>query len=302
MTDTDVTGQPVFIVGMQRSGTTMLRFMLNAHPRIAIPFESDFIPKFYKKLGEYGDLGCATNMQRLLSDISAQPFVKRGNLVRSCSAVLERNPRSYSGLIASMYGVYAEHEGKQRWGDKDPDYISEIDVLWKLFPDCRIIHIVRDGRGVANSLRKLTWGSKNILRIAHRWSWQSTLGHKMGVVIGPKHFMEVRYEDLVAAPESCLRRICEFVEEPFDEQMLHYYERAADALPNASLQYHTNSVRPPDISKVTAWQHEMAISDQILFEEEAGDTLKLFGYECTARRNSWGGKIRGLKYTFMNRW
>src|SRR6185312_120382 len=149
---------PIFLVGAPRSGTTMLRLMLNSHPRIAIPFESDFIPKFYRRLEEYGDLGERQKVSRLLDEIAAQAFVERGKLIGDKSAVLASNARNYSQLISAIYTVYSRSHGKFRWGDKDPDNTLELDVLWNLFPGCQIVHIVRDGRGASNSLRKMEWG------------------------------------------------------------------------------------------------------------------------------------------------
>ena len=280
----------------------MLRLMLNAHPRIAIPFESDFIPKFYRRIGEYGDLHERQNIIRLLDDIAAQQFVRRGGLVRDKAAVLAQNPNSYDRLIDAIYTTYAAANGKRRWGDKDPDNEVELDVLWKLFPGCRFVHIVRDGRGAANSLRKQEWGSKNLLKLAREWSWRVTLARKMGMMLGPKYYLEVQYEDLVCSPESSLRRICEFVDEAFDPQMLGYYKNAAAAMPESSLKFHSSSIRAPDPAKATAWQHEMAVADRMLFEEVAGATLEEFGYRLEAFRGGWRSDLMRLKYALINRW
>ena len=293
---------PIFIVGAPRSGTTMLRLMLNAHPRIAIPFESDFIPKFYRRLGEYGDLTTPGNIRRLLEDIAAQAFVTRGGLVRDKASVLARNPQSYSGLISAIYETYAIANGKRRWGDKDPDNVVEIDVLWKLFPDCRIVHIVRDGRGVANSLRKLEWGSKNLLKLAQDWSWRVMLARKMGMMLGPRSYLEVRYEDLVRSPEPCLRSICEFVGEPFDHDMLAYHKNAVAAMPESSLTFHASSIQAPDSGKATAWQREMSVADRVLFDEAAGATLEEFGYPRESLRGGWRSDLMRIKYALINRW
>lgn len=302
MADIKTEKQPIFIVGGQRSGTTMLRLMLNAHPHIAVPFESDFIPKFNRRLDEYGDLADAANVERLLGDIAEQPFVKKGHLVRNPETILALRPKSYRDLVAAIYETYAKSEGKQRWGDKDPDNVLQIDVLWSLFPGCRIVHIVRDGRGVANSLRKLEWGSKNLLKLAQDWSWQVTLGRKMGMMVGPRYYLEIKYEDLVRAPEPLLRNVCEFLDEPFDHRMLRYHETAVDAIPEASLKYHASSIQAPDPEKSQAWRREMGLADQVLFEEVAGHTLEEFGYQIEAHRSSWGSNLMKLKYTLINRW
>lgn len=293
---------PIFVVGAPRSGTTMLRLMLNAHPRIAIPFESDFIPKFYRKLGEYGDLTARENIEHLLDDIGKQSFVTRGGLIRDKAAVLARNPRSYSELITAIYETYAEANRKIRWGDKDPDNVIEMDVLWNLFPGCRIVHIVRDGRGVANSLRTLEWGSRNLVKLARDWSWRVTLAHKMGMMLGPGYYHEVRYEDLVRSPEAVLRGICKFVGEPFDREMLAYHKNAGAAMPDSSLKFHSSSIQSPDPAKVAAWQREMSVADRALFEEVAGATLEEFGYPREALRGGWRSGLVRLKYALINRW
>lgn len=295
--------EPLFVVGAPRSGTTMLRLMLNAHPHIAIPFESDFIPKFHGRLREYGDLQIPENMAHLLDDISAQAFVKRGGLIRDRQAILARRPDSYASLVASIYEVYAASEGKDRWGDKDPDNTVQMDVIWELFPGCRFVHIVRDGRAVATSLKKLDWGSKNLLAIARDWRWRVMLAHKMGMMIGPKYYAEVRYEDLVRAPEQVLRKVCAFLDEPFEPCMLDYHKNAGSAMPQDSLKYHQSSVRQPDPNKADTWRHEMTAADRALFDEVAGDALYAFGYpRDDARRGSWHSRLMRLKYALIDRW
>lgn len=293
---------PIFLVGAPRSGTTMLRLMLNSHPRIAIPFESDFIPKFYRRLEEYGDLGERQNVSRLLDEIAAQAFVERGKLIGDKSAVLASNPRNYSQLISAIYTVYSRSHGKFRWGDKDPDNTLELDVLWNLFPGCRIVHIVRDGRGASNSLRKMEWGSRNILKLARDWSWRVTLAHKMGMILGPNYYLEIRYEDLVRSPEAVLRRICEFVGEAFCTEMLTYHQHAGASMPESSMKYHAASVQAPNPEKTAAWQREMSAADRALFDEVAGATLAQFGYSRETFRGGWRSSLLRLKYALINRW
>src|SRR5262249_45640831 len=121
--------EPIFIVGFTRSGTTMLRLMLNQHPHLAIPFESGFIPPFYERLNKYGDLQSEEAVRRMLADIAAHPKVRKGRLVQDVEEIAARNIRGYADLIDAIFTVYAESKGKRRWGDKTPGYGYHLDLL-----------------------------------------------------------------------------------------------------------------------------------------------------------------------------
>jgi hypothetical protein len=290
---------PFFIVGAQRSGTTMLRLMLNQHSRLCVPFESVFIPTFYRRLTEFGYLGQTANMQRLLDEIAADPWVIKGKLIPDKSSVLGRSPRDYAELVDAIFTTLASSQGKTRWGDKTPTYVLDIDVLWDMFPGCRIVHLVRDGRDVAQSLRHLSWGSRNLLKTAADWRWKVMLGRKMGRMI-PDNYLEIRYEDLVTNPEATLRVICDHLGGiTFEREMLNYSDTAKDSMPEASLRWHLSSVSKPDKSKVLQWKERLSVNDQILFDEVAGDALELFGYERAAHKPNLGTKIRRARYALL---
>jgi len=293
--------QPFFVVGAQRSGTTMLRLMLNNHPRLAVPFESGFIPVFFRRLGEYGDLAQSGNAARLLQDICGHPKVAKGHLVPDAGAVLSRPIATYRDLVDAIFTEYAVRKGKPRWGDKTPAYITELEILVQIFPSCRLIHMVRDGRDVALSLGGVSWGSRHIPRVAEDWRWKTVVAHKIGSVLGER-FLEVRFEDVVQDTERQLRRICDFLGESFDAAVLDYADNAAAEMPADSMQWHRTSTGPPDPEKVYEWKHRMPVADRILFEAVAGDALELFGYERERRAPTVGSRIKGLYYAAVQRW
>ncbi len=197
----------------------------------------------------------------------------RGQLIADKDAFLAKEPWSYASRIDAIMTAYAEVRGKTRWGDKTPYYTADIDVLYSIFPRAKFIQVLRDGRDVALSQRQIGWCSNNSFVLARDWRWKTTLCHKVGRVLGPDRYLELRYEDLVHDPDSSLRRACEFLGEEFDAQMLNYHETAQDVVPAESLQWHSNSVRAPDVSKVFAWKRALPVTDRISFEEIAGDTL-----------------------------
>lgn len=278
----------------------MLRLMLNAHPNLAVPFESDFIPRFYLKHVEYGDLRIRENAAKLLEAISENSFVKRGKLIQDPHAVLSNSIASYRDLVNAIFGEYAKRNGKDRWGDKTPSYVSELDILWNLFPGCRIVHLVRDGRDVAASLGRLEWGSGHIPTVAEDWRWKTTLAHKIGAVLG-EHYLEVRYEDLVLSTEETLRTICAFLKEPFHGDMLDFHVTAEKEMPSESMKWHRTSVQAPDDRKVSMWKRQMSLSDRIIFEQIAGATLDLFGYEREHHPSTWGSRLKKLYYCTLKR-
>lgn len=275
---------------------------MNAHPRLAVPFETNFIPKYFNNLASYGDLSIPANVERLLADIASEPFVVKGNLIADRQAILKQSPRSLADLVSAIFQTYAEREGKQRWGDKTPSFVTELDILWQLFPNCKIVHIIRDGRDVACSLRKLSWGSRNLPRLARNWAWQVTMGRKMGRIIGPDHYLEIYYEALVANPEGTLKEVCRFLGEEFDNSLLDYHRKGNKAMPSASLDYHRNSVSAPDTDKIQMWRKQMSAADQVLFEQEAGKVLEEFGYEAVGQPPNLGSRLAYLKYSLFSRW
>lgn len=292
---------PVFVVGSQRSGTTMLRLMLNAHPNLAVPFESNFIVEMYKALANYGDLSSEKNIRQLLDDISEDTFVKRGHLIEDKDAILEAKPETYAELLEAIFSVYATKRGKSRWGDKDPSYVTEIEVIYKLFPNCYVIHIVRDGRDVAGSLKNLDWGSSNLPKLARDWQWQVTLAHKMGAMLRDQ-YIEVMYENLVREPKKYLQKICDFIGEEFSDEMLNYHKEARSEMPLDSLKYHESSVSPPNVDKVQMWKKKMTKAELIIFEQVAGETLSLFGYETLNEDPTLAVKLKNLQYNLFMRW
>lgn len=289
---------PFFVVGAQRSGTTMLRLMLNSHPDLFVPFESGFITDFHAKLHAYGDLRDQKNIQELLSDISDHPMVKRGKLISDAKAILACNPRSYPELVNAIFTVEMLSKGKRRWGDKTPGYVTDLDIISRIFPGCLVIHTIRDGRDVALSNRTLNWGIHNLPRAAEDWRWKTVLGRKMGSMLGA-NYLEVKYEDLVLNTEAILLKICDFLQVRYDDTMLSYHKTGGKEMPAESMQWHSNSVRAPDPSLAQAWKRKMSPADRVIFEQIAGKELAEFGYELERFPQTYRSRIKSIYYAVL---
>ena len=196
----------------------------------------------------------------------------------------------------------ARQMNKPRWGDKTPYYIAHIDELWELFPRSKIVHLVRDGRDVVVSQRNIEWLSNNVPKLARDWWWKTTLCHKVGSVRGPEYFLEVRYEDLVVDTERVLRAICEFLGEAFAPEMMEYGEAGGANVPAESRKWHNNSIRAPDPSKLGAWKVELSLADRIIFEQNAGEALDLFGYRREHAKSTLRSRLKNAYYSSIMRW
>ena len=263
---------PFFIVGSARSGTTLLRLMLNAHPEVAVPPESRFITELWT---DQEQVEVASFLQRL----DAHPRFHTWDLpISAVRDELEgRATAPYSDAISAAFKAYARVHGKTRWGDKTPRYVEHIAFLAGLWTDARFIHLIRDGRDVALSYADVPFGPKTVGRAARLWSRRVKAGCDAGRALPRGSYIEVNYEDLVDDAEGEIKDICDFLDLDFDPGMLDHTERARDSvLPRASM-YNPNVVKPP--SKTRSWRDEMDPRHIAVFEAVAGDVLSELGYE-----------------------
>ena len=269
---------PFFIVGVHRSGTTLLRFMLSSSPRIYIPPESDFIPRFFlrapeKPLSE-------RRVARILRQIWQYRFVKEWQEEPPQAADLLRNDRTPAAFLHALYTAYARQHGALRWGDKTPIYTSYINLLHRIFPQAKFVHIIRDGRDVAlSTLDK--WGAKefhvDIYYAARIWMRRIRQAQEAGARLGAQLYYEMRYEQLVQQPEQELQKLCAFLDEEYMPQMARQDIMARQQIKAGS--FHDPIRRPPNTTRVARWRREMSAVDLRLFQHVAGNMLTALGYE-----------------------
>lgn len=283
-----------FVVGVARSGTTLLRLMLDAHPRLAIPPETHFIPKLIKACAEEGDRHA--RVMELLTHHRRWPDFQldADDLRRRLEGI---QPLTATAALRAFYGAYAEREGKPRWGDKTPSYVRKMRRIHRVLPEARFVHLIRDGRDVALSLVEVHFGPEQLTDAAAKWTKE--IGKARRDAGRVPHYMEVRYEDLVAEPEPILRRICEFVALEWDPAMLEYHKAAPErmaaiardfergegpAIPaEVRARQHARVAEPPRSERAGRWQIEMSPEDRAAFEEVAGGLLADLGYEVGER-------------------
>jgi hypothetical protein len=262
------------VLGVSRSGTTLLKEMLDAHSALAIPSESYFIPQLWARHGRRFEPGA------FLDDLGRLARVREWGVTPY--DVRERLPAAPTAAdgIRAIYRSYADTRGKARYGDKTPSYMQELDLLGRVFPDAQYVHLVRDGRDAALSFLAMRRRPRfNLARprglatFASKWRLEVEGARELGRRI-PERYHELRYEDLVREPKAELERVCEFLGLEFEPGMLAYHEGV-----NAStLEDHPLLAKPPTAG-TRSWQEEMRPTDVQVFEAVAGRTLSELGYE-----------------------
>ena len=217
---------PFFIVGCPRSGTTLVRWMLQEHPRLAIPPEAQWLVDVAPRSGLWSQDDPAQVLDAIVRHHRWPYWPLSEEAARE--AVARRRPSSYAELVAALYAAYAERQGKPRWGDKTPENVLHLDFLGRLFPNAVFVHVIRDGREVAASLADQPWTSPGLVEKAHWWHECVTTGRRAGERLGPARYCEVRLEDLAADPEGALRRMCAAIGESYTPRMLGYTRRRGE--------------------------------------------------------------------------
>jgi hypothetical protein len=272
---------PIFLVGCPRSGTTLLRQMLDAHPQVAIAPETFFVYKFWRRRRRYGDLHDDANLGRLVDDLLAFRGVADVDLDRGALWEKARHSdRRYRTLFALFLRQFAEEGGAALVGEKTPNHVFYLRLLRRWFPAARFVHVLRDARAVVNSWRGLPWSSRRLWRDAARWREHVAAARRsqMGGAL-----RTVRFERLVRAPERELRRLCAFLEVDFTPAVLRFHEEGADeALPapvNTEREpWKEKATRPLDPSVAERWKSELTAAQVAQIEGRAGREMRRWGY------------------------
>lgn len=286
-----------FVVGLTRSGTTLLRMMLDAHGQLAVPPETHFVPDVIKASRAGGDVDevlAAMTGNRTWSDFG----IETGEMRLRLEATTDGDA---AAAVRAFFEAYAERQRKPRWGDKTPAYMLAVQRIGRTLPESRFIHLIRDGRDVSLSQRARALNEQPpSAEQAARWVKRIRKSREQASSLKGPRYVEARYEDLVRDPETTLRRICEFIELDWDPAVLSYHERAAERLTEMAgelrsegthatqeagyrVSNHEPTTKPPDPSRLDKWKREMDADDVAAYESVAGDLLAELGYEVSGR-------------------
>jgi Sulfotransferase family len=209
---------PVFVAGLERTGTSLMYALLASHPRIAMTRRTNLWTHFYD---QYGDLGDDANLERCLDTMMRyRRIVKlRPDRERICRE-FQAGDRTYGRLFALVCQQHADRLGKPRWGDKSLNTERYARPIFRAYPDARILHMIRDPRDrYASSLTRWQRRRGGIGAGTAEWLASARLA-LANARDHPDAYRAIRYETVVAAPELTMRDVCDFIGEAFAPEML----------------------------------------------------------------------------------
>ena len=176
--------------------------------------------------------------------------------------------------LLACHEKYTCAQGKSYWGHKTPTLIRHAEEIADFLPQVRFIHVVRDSRAVANSLKRSKAHLLNPLVAAGRYNLDTDFGLRLEHRY-PERTIRVRYERLVCEPEQTVRALCEWLGVPFETRMI---ESAADSLPldaAEALSSHHHNINLPIAAEFSdKWHHELAPHEINLVTWLTRDTMR----------------------------
>ncbi|HIK31041.1 MAG TPA: sulfotransferase [Oscillatoriales cyanobacterium M59_W2019_021] len=264
-------GEPIFLVGAERSGTTMLRLMLSHHPEIAWCNEFEYSVDLISQTQEFPQLD-------LYYD-----WLETHRIFRNTGFQIDKT-LDYPQLVNSFLHQKKEQTEKAIVG---ATVHRHFDKLLKIWPNARFIHIVRDPRDVARSCIGMGWAG-NVWTGIERWLEAERLWDNLARHIPAERRIEVQYEALIAEPTEILSRLSDFIGVAYNDAMLSYPE--------------TTTFSYPDPKLIYQWRRKMSDSEVQLVESQVGELLERRGYKPSGLPSLEVSPLMQRKLRLQDKW
>lgn len=273
------------IIGTQRSGSNLLRVMLNQIEEIDAPHPPHILKRFFPLLPKYGDLNIESNFEKLIDDVcrlielNPVPWgefkLNRIEIKSNCQS------HSLIEIFNTIYSLKAKYSGAKYWCCKSMSNVYFSKEIEKLNVKPIYIHLYRDGRDVALSFKKAIVGQKHIFHLAKQWKEDQERCLKLKKETESNRFFSISYEELLRDPEKILKQLCGVLKIPFNNSMLSYYNSNESLHTAQSGEMWKNVAQPVIKNNFNKFLTEMKAEDLMLFEQIAGTTLNEFNYKLS---------------------
>lgn len=276
-------GSPIFMIGTQRSGSNLLRLMLNQLPEIASPHPPHILSRMMPLLPRYGDLAQPSAFARLVDDVcrlvELNPVPWEGVTLDRADVAARCRAPNLVAVFGAVYDVMAETNGAQTWCCKSLQNVFYAGDIEAYYPDARYVYLYRDGRDVAVSFRKAVVGEKHFYHIAKEWHETQQIALALRGRIPRQRFFSVSYEQLTGAAEKTAHDLCAFLDLPYRDAMLDFHRSEEAKRAAASSNLWGNVSNPLMTNNTRKFLKEASEADIRVFEAVAGDSLEQLGYE-----------------------
>jgi hypothetical protein len=289
---------PIFVVGAPRTGTTLMREILNRHPRIHLFDEVHFFERIWDDRSRLGDLGgqdsrreAIDRLRRIVQEFGSDQDVARILEPETFEEEMRKEGGGYPGLLAALLKSGARLRGAELWGDSSPQDVLYLSTIFEWFPNARVIALLRDPRAFLASYKN--YHRRGVSSYRERYNpitnsvlWRSSMSAVLEAARAPwgEGVLRVRYEDLVADPVSQVRRICVHIGVEYDPNMLDVERSNSSFVPDAE----TRSRRGITAASTDRWKSELTSTEIWIAEKITGSIMDAFGYERA-------GKARPLR-------
>lgn len=285
-----------FILGRPRSGTTLLRFLFDAHPEVSIPFEGTVVwdmYAFYNQIISWNEEAANTLLDRLWAIPKVERWGLNRDIIKTKLLSFSEKP-AYPDFIQLIYENFKSEYPKNRLkiaGDKNPTYSLFPKALMKAMPKAKILYLLRDPRDHILSMRKAGLGRDNTIRMALLWKKSLSDIYRIKEKFPEKVFL-IKYEKLVAEPEKTLTDCCDFLGISYDSSMPEFYTKKEEYLQRFSEdrteRFHPNLFQPITAGRSMRWKKEMNDHELAVID------LCIRGYAVKAGYELSGFNLKGL--------
>ena len=272
-------------MGCHRSGTNLLYDMLLSSGGFAI--YRGYLPIYKIMIPKYGSMSSRANREKIVSTWFRSKGFRRTGLPREVfSPRIEDECRSGGDFIRVVLDSVARQQNTQRWAFYDPDNVLHFRKVKKDIPNALFVHIIRDGRDIALSLKKmggfapLPWDrgeTSSLVATALYWQWMVHHGRECGRLF-PADYIEVRYEDLITSPREALSRLGSFIDHDLDYDRIQSESLGSLSKTNSSFREEGSK---ENINPLGRWKERLSPENIAAIESTVGACLKENGYQLS---------------------
>ncbi|MBM7623039.1 sulfotransferase [Sporohalobacter salinus] len=250
---------PFFIIGCGRSGTTLLRSILNAHSDISIPPEFVALAELIKTYKNFNYISWNDLLNMIISVFKSTPHFSIWKVelseIYEQLLDLEQKERTLAKIIDTIYNNFLQHNFSQAkiWGDKTPLNTLNIELIDEVFPDAKYIHLIRNGKDVVSSYLNSTKYVNSVERACARWNKHVSKGLEFKESQNKDEYLEVYYEDLVTNPSQEVEKICNLIGVEFNSTMLNYHDQLSK-LDDTKAEQHKNLHKDINTDSIGKWE------------------------------------------------